>query len=55
MTKGLDREVIAEAMREAGRKAVHGTREEQAGKFKPPRTSAELDEAAPSPRGKARA
>ena len=35
MTKPLDREGIAAAMREAAWKAVHGTREERSGVFKP--------------------
>jgi len=35
MTKPLDREGIAEAMRDAAWKAVHGTREERSGVFNP--------------------
>jgi len=37
MTKPLDRDGIAAAMRETAWKAVHGTREERSGVFKPTR------------------
>ena len=35
MTKPLDRDGIAAVMRDAAWKAVHGTREERSGVFKP--------------------
>ncbi len=37
MNKPLDRDVIAKAMQRAAWVAVHGTREEQSGKFMPER------------------
>ena len=48
MTKPLDKDAIAKAMQQAAWVAVHGTREEQAGKFMPERYRDAKVEAAPA-------